>query len=234
MYYQKKGGSWSTAIGKGPRTERQKGWTKPWPPASIEMLKAGSMSSPRAHDLFEVLADWLESSANPADNAQQLWEAGGFFNASLCRRLVSAEAFVDCKLWKNKRTALQIVASLWEHGVIQLLIELGADAGIHSSSDYNALHWFLKPEMAFTGEDSKSPLLTRRQIQGQIGNPRHEKIRIAASVTALAQSSTVNAPLIDGTTPLIHAVRYSATATKILLEQGANLEKVETVRAALH
>lgn len=224
MYYRKKWSGGSTATGKDLRKERQKGWTKPWPPASVEMFKARAMGSSKAHDLFEVLADWIESSADPSDNAQQLWEMGGFFNASLCRRLVIAGAFVDCKLWKDERTALQIVASLWEHDLIQLLMELGADAGIHSSNDYNALYWFLNPDMAFPGEHLERFTWSRRHIQGQIGNPRHEKIRIAASVTALAQSSTVDAPLIDGTTPLMHAVRYSATATKTLLEKRANLE----------
>lgn len=205
------------------RKERQSGFTGRWPAASIVIFRTCKRHSSTTVDLFGVLADWIEASSYPQHNAQKLWEAGGFFDLSLCRRLISSGVSVNCKMWKDDVTALHCAAALWEHDLIQVLIGLGADAVIRSTSGYNALHWFLTPGDPLHLVD----LNLHSVVKGhrQIGDRRYEKRLISASVKAIAHPSTIDAPLSDGTTPLMLAARRSPTATMVLLAQRADLEK---------
>ena len=233
-------GNWNMISILGPlgtreRKERHDNLIRRWPPASVVMFKAHKEHSSKTGNLFEVLADWIEASSHPSHNAQELWEAGGFFDPSLCSRLVGSGVSVDRKMWRDDRTALQCAAALWEHDLIQVLIGLGADPAIRASNGYNALHLFLIPEDTFPENDSSFPgMLTDPMRRRMGGNPRFEKRRITASIKAFARSSTVGAPLNDGITPLMLAARYSATATKDLLaEQADPAQRDEKGRTAL-
>ncbi|KAJ4002765.1 hypothetical protein NW752_009417 [Fusarium irregulare] len=222
-------GTWTFSargpLGEKERKERLDHLTSRWSPASVVMFKAHKKHSSKTGNLFEVLADWIEASSHPSHNAQKLWEAGGFFNPYLCYRLVSFGVSVDRKLWTDGRTALQCAAALWQHDLIQVLIDLGANPSIRSSNGYNALHWLLEPEDTYAREDSYNYVTLTYRVSARKGNPRYEKRRIAASVKALAQFLTVDTSLSDRKTPLMLAARYSATATKVLLAERVDLEK---------
>ncbi|ETS81530.1 hypothetical protein PFICI_06532 [Pestalotiopsis fici W106-1] len=195
-----------------------KPWQEPWPPTFPILLSAGT--SPTSDKLFGVLGDWMERSPRAKDYAQQLWEAGGFTDSSLCRRLVHNGASVHSEMWSDGRSALQIAAAFWAHDAIAALLDLGADPTICSRNGFNALLWFLKREGQFARPGSRGVLASGERTECS------RKSRIAASIEALIQPSSTHTSALqislrDGVTPLMLAVRTSATATKILLEKGA-------------
>ncbi|KAH0433752.1 hypothetical protein CcaCcLH18_05739 [Colletotrichum camelliae] len=223
LYRRYKWNGWSSRTGKELRDDRQKCWTKPWPPSTPTIYVAGQNTSPTSTDLFDTLADWIEASENATVLAQELWKAGGFLVPSICSRLVRAGAEIDCKVWNNGKTALQIAATLWEHDLIQVLLDLGADPAVCSSNGYTALHWLLHPDKA-------AKELNGALRENQKRQPRHRKSRITASVKSLARSASIETSAInilcgDGKTPLMLAVRESPTATRALLDEGAELDK---------
>ncbi|WQF87982.1 Putative P-loop containing nucleoside triphosphate hydrolase, NWD NACHT-NTPase [Colletotrichum destructivum] len=211
------------------KAHQEEGWTKPWPPACSTIHAAGASNSSASINLFGALADWVEASPQAAEHSQQLWEAGGFLVPSLCRRLVDSGASIHCEMWRGRRTALQIAASLWEHDLIQILLDLGADPSNCSKNGYTALHWLLKPEDPIDEEHTWAN--TNEQVrERRMGQPRYQKSRIAASVKALArplytQRFTIDLPCKNGKTPLMLAVRSSQTATRTLLDEGAEPDK---------
>lgn len=226
MYRRKKWSGWSSRTGKDLRKDRQKGWTKPWPPSCVTIYTAVSSVSPMSDELFGVLADWVEASPLSRDYAQKLWEAGCFLEPSLCRRLVHAGASVDCEMWRDRRTALQVAAAFWEHDLIRILLDLGADPARCSPNSYTPLHWLFYPEEPINEEEETRITSNRQLRQSKMGQPRYQKSRIAASVKALArplsaQMSAIDVPGSNGETPLMLAVKDSPTATKTLLDEGA-------------
>ncbi|KAL3299749.1 ankyrin repeat-containing protein [Colletotrichum asianum] len=223
LYRRYRWSGWCSRTGKELREDRQKSWSKPWPPSTPTIYVAGQNTSPKSTDLFGALADWIESSEKAAGFAQELWEAGGFLVPCLCSRLIQAGADVDCKMWNDGKTALQIAATLWEHDLIRILLELGADPTVCSSNGYTALHWLLHPDIAFKQLNEALRENPKRQ-------PRHRKSRISASVKSLARSASTDTSAIDvlcgnGKTPLMLAVRESPTATRTLLDEGAEPDK---------
>lgn len=230
MYRRRKWNGWSSRTGKDLREERQKGWTKPWPPACVTIYLANPSSEITRDALFGVLADWIEASPLPRDHAQQLWEAGGFFIPSLCRPLVHAGVDIHRRMWRDHRDALQIAAAFWEHDLIQVLLDLGADPARSSPNGYNALHWFFHAEEHFDEKEAALPMSSRRLRESQMGQPRYEKSRIAASVKALARVPSTQVSLIDvpssgGKTALMFAAKVSPAATMTLLDEGAEPDK---------
>lgn len=224
MYRRKRWRGWSSRTGKDLREQRQEGWKKPWPPACVAIHAAGTSSSPASEHLFGVLADWIEASPLASDYAQQLWEAGGFLVSPLCRRLVYAGASIHCEMWRDNRNALQIAAALWDHDLVVILLDLGADPARCSPNGYTALHWFLYPEPPFDDEEANRIKPSKKRT------PRYQKSRIAASVKALArpsstQISAANVPCRNGQTPLMFAVTDSPTATETLLAEGAEPDR---------
>ncbi|KAF3801947.1 hypothetical protein GCG54_00015169 [Colletotrichum gloeosporioides] len=232
LYRRYRWSGWCSRTGKELRENRQKGWSKPWPPSTPTIYVAGQKTSPTSTDLFGVLADWIESSENASAFAQELWEAGGFLVPCLCSRLIHAGADVDCKLWNGSKTALQIAATLWEHDLIQTLLDLGADPTLWSSNGYSALHCLLHPD-----ESAKELNGALRETQKR--PPRRQKSQITTSVKSLARSASTETSAIDalcgaGKTPLMLAVRESPTATRVLLDEGADPDKRDgTGRTAL-
>ncbi|KAF4826810.1 Cytochrome P450 monooygenase 1 [Colletotrichum tropicale] len=223
LYRRYRWSGWCSRTGKDLREDRQKSWSKPWPPSTPTIYVAGQNTSPESTDLFSTLADWIESSEKAAVFAQELWEAGGFLVPCLCSRLIHAGADLDCKLWNDSKTALQIAATLWEHDLIQTLLDSGADPAVCSSNGYTALHWLLHPDKAFKQLSEALRENPKRQ-------PRHRKSRISASVKSLARSASIDASAINvlcgnGKTPLMLAVRESPTATRTLLDEGAEPDK---------
>ncbi|POR35726.1 Uncharacterized protein TPAR_04084 [Tolypocladium paradoxum] len=133
-------------------------------------------------------------------------------------------------MWRDRRTALQIAAALWEHDVVQTLLGLGADPTSCSPNGYTALHWLLYREEPFDKEKATKIRSNRQLREFQMGQPRFQKSRIAASVKALSQPlstqiSAIDLPCSNGKTPLMFAVRDSPTATKTLLDEGAEPDK---------
>ncbi|KAK1958586.1 hypothetical protein LY78DRAFT_726529 [Colletotrichum sublineola] len=167
------------------REDRRKGWKQPWPLAFVMINRARASTSTASDDIFEVLADWIEASPLAKDYAQQLWEAGGFFIPSMCRRLVQAGAFIHCQMWRDRRTAVQIAAAFREHDLIQTLLELGADPYSCSPNGYTALHWLFCLD-EFIDEGEPSEINSRRKLREfKMGHPRYQKSRIAASIKSL-------------------------------------------------
>ncbi|OBR03081.1 ankyrin repeat domain-containing protein 29 [Colletotrichum higginsianum IMI 349063] len=124
-------------------------------------------------------------------------------------------------MWRYRRTALQIAVALREHDLIQILLDLGADPISSSHNGYTALHWLLSPEELIGDRETR---------QYDMRQPRYLKSRIAASVKALArplstQVSAVDIPCKNGKTPLMLAVMVSPTATRTLLDEGAEPNK---------
>ncbi|KAF6811174.1 ankyrin repeat-containing protein [Colletotrichum sojae] len=177
-----------------------------------------------------TLADWIEESLFSKEYAQQIWEAGGFIVPSLCRRLVKAGASIHVKLWSDRRSAIQIAAAFWEHNLIQTLLELGADPAGCSDNGYTALHWFFYSEKPFD-DGPPTGMPTKSQLKSSVKTQQlYRKSRITASVKALAslmasQGSALDAPCRNGKTALMLAVKESPTATKALLEAGAEPDK---------
>ncbi|KAH9232421.1 hypothetical protein K456DRAFT_382969 [Colletotrichum gloeosporioides 23] len=223
LYRRYRWNGWSSRTGKQLRDDRQKGWLKPWPPAAQTIYVASQHTSPTSTDLFDALADWIESSKSATALAQELWEAGGFLVPCMCSRLFRLGVDVDCKVWNDGKTALQIAATLWEHDLIQTLLNLGADPAVCSSNGYTALHWLIHPDTAFKQ-------LNEALRENPKHQPRHRKSRISASVKSLARSASTETSAIDvlcgnGKTPLMLAVRESPTATRALLDEGAKPDK---------
>ncbi|KAJ4291841.1 hypothetical protein N0V90_009737 [Kalmusia sp. IMI 367209] len=231
MYQRKLWKGSSTASGKDLRKDREKGWDKPCPTSFAATSRA--MTFATSGELFNVLADWMEASSHVNDYAQKIWEAGGFLEPLLCRRLVNAGASIDIELWTGRRTALQIAAALWEHDAVETLIELGADSSSHDSHGRIALHWFLSGPESPIGDghtsiwiDSKSGF-SRLPVRDQ---QRYRKSRIASTLKALSriqtsQVSPLEATDASGKTPLMLALQSSPTATKALLDAGADVER---------
>lgn len=227
MYQRSAWSGWSSRTGEDLRSERQKGWAAPCPPAFAIIVRATTINRDRR--VFDVLANWVEASDDPKIFAQQLWDAGGFIEPLFCRRLVDMGISIDKWLWKEQRTALQIAAALWKHDTVDTLISLGADPGIQSADGRTALHWFLSgPEEIFKKvSDHFAP-----HIYAPSSSQRKEyrlKSRIASTVKALCRGqshhSGVTRPDSRGIFPLMHSSRSSATATKILLEEGAQVDQ---------
>ncbi|KAF6840022.1 ankyrin repeat-containing protein [Colletotrichum musicola] len=221
MYVRRKWSGWSSRTGKNLRESRSKGWTKPWPSTFVTISRASAL--PEHDDLFAAMADWIDESPFSKEYTQQIWEAGGFIVPSLCRRLIEAGASIHVKLWSDRRTAIQIAAAFWEHDLIQTLLELGADPAGCSDNGYTALHWFFHSEKPF---DDGSPTGMSSVKAQQL----YRKSRITASVKAFARSmasqgSALDAPCRNGKTALMLAVKESPTATKALLEAGAEPDK---------
>ncbi|KAF7541242.1 hypothetical protein G7054_g684 [Neopestalotiopsis clavispora] len=200
------------------------GTPRPWPPTFLIISRASLI--PTINKISDILADWITSSPRPRQYAQQMWEAGWFIVAPLCRRLVHNGASIDCRMWQDGRTALQIAAACRAHDTIDALLQLGADPTTCSTNGFNALTWFLNREDPLnsinvfpSGRRSSSQLIECNQ-----------KTRITASIKALmvtpsSRTSGIDACLEDGTTPLMLAVKSSATATKTLLDEGADPQK---------
>jgi ankyrin repeat protein len=231
MFRRKRWRGWSSKSGKDLRMQIQKGWEKPWPPACVTIVSAATEKTvpPVSDEVFGVLADWIDASTSPKEFSQQLWETGGFLVPSLCSRLVRTGCAVDCEMWKDSRTALQIAAVLWEHDLIQTLLELGADPAHLSSNGYAAIHWLFHEEEPLSADvpGHMSMMSNRKLREISIGNPRYEKARIAASVKALMRpvSTSTHSAVKGGRTPLMMAVSTSQTATQALLEEGADPEQ---------
>lgn len=223
----------STRTGKDLGKEQERGWNKSCPPSFVAVARALTFANSR--ELFDILADWIDASGHAKEYAQQLWEVGGFIEPSFCRRLVNAGVSIDVELWKDRRTALQISAALWEHDSVETLLELGASVSKLKSNGRSALHWFVGgPETLI--EDSRSSFsdfyrgrksallkLSKREKQ------RIQKSRIISTLTLLSRSGpALKSPLEesdeDGKTPLRIALKGSRTATKALLDAGADVE----------
>ncbi|WDK23564.1 ankyrin repeat-containing protein [Colletotrichum graminicola] len=133
-------------------------------------------------------------------------------------------------MWRDHRTAIQIAAAFGEHDLIQMLLELGADPSSCSSKGYTTLHWLVHPEEPIDKYESKIIIYDKKLEKRKMRQPRYQKFRITASVQSLAQSLSACASSIDvtcsnGKTPLMLAVMVSPTATKALLEAGADTNK---------
>ncbi|TDZ16636.1 Ankyrin-1 [Colletotrichum orbiculare MAFF 240422] len=226
MYPRKKWHGWSSRTGEALRKDRQKGWTKPWPPSFATIARAGVTKE----ELFEVIAEWVESFPTTADHAQRVWEAGGFFIPSLSRSLVQAGASIHTEMWKEGKTALQIAATFWEHDLIATLLDLGADPLHCSDNGYTVLHWMFHREESLDTDQNSAPMLNSQRKKAYTGNPRYRRSKISGSVKALcrrisSQESALDTPSSKGKTPLMLAVKCSATATETLLSEGADPDK---------
>ena len=221
------GTGWSSKNGADLRAERQNGWTKPWPPASVMLYRMVKDKRPNVDILSTVLADWVENHDASVTGAlaQELWESGGFLIPSLCPRLVHAGASINCKLWKYEQTALQIAASFGEHDLVRRLLDLGADPKSRSGDGYIALHWLFLHQNPIA-DDNRAFHFRRREGYRV---PRYEKCRISASIKALTQDaenagSLVNITYAQGKTALMLAVQTGPTSVKALLEEGAKVD----------
>ncbi|TEA18480.1 Ankyrin-1 [Colletotrichum sidae] len=225
MYPRKKWHGWSSRTGEDLRKDRQKGWTQPWPPSFATIARAGASKE----ELFEVVAEWVESFPTTADHAQRVWEAGGFLIPSLSRRLVQAGASIHTEMWKEGRTALQIAATFWEHDLIATLLDLGADPLHCSDNGYTALHWMFHREESLDTDQNSAPMLNSQRKKAYTGNPRYRRSKISGSVKALCRRISSQESALDpsskGKTPLMLAVKCSATATETLLSEGADPDK---------
>lgn len=218
MYRRRKWGGWCSQSGKELRESREAGWTKSFPPTFAAFLEAGTNDS--SEHLFEVLAEWIERSPRPQGFDQQIWEAGGFIDPLLSRRLIHAGASINCELWKDKRTALQIAAVFWEHSTIRALLEEGADPDHCSYNGFSALHWFLYEEKV----SIDSGYLNNKAT---ISKRRNRKSDIASSIKILANSThggINHAHFETGRTPLMMAAQISPRSVKTLLGLGAEVD----------
>lgn len=218
----------STTIsigGPSPRECLQRSWTKSYPPSFAVMLRASNLSS--SHLLFEALADWIDGHATKQDFAQQVWEAGGFIIPSLSRRLVHSGASINCGLWHDRRSALQVAAAFWAHDAVQSLLELGGDSTKCTANGYNALHWFFVHAKLDLGRvyliDRESMIFRHFYLKS------HIESTIRAIINSVPNGYRVaNQPCGKGQTPLMHAVKSSPsspTAIRVLLEQGADVDQ---------
>ncbi|KAL1592372.1 hypothetical protein SLS60_011451 [Paraconiothyrium brasiliense] len=217
---------WCSTPGKN----QEQGWTEPWPPAFSAILKA-TIDHPSA-EVFGVLADWLVSSDHAKDYAQQLWEAGGFLDHSLCRRLLNAGAAIDGQCWDDGSTALQVAAALWDHNTVDILIELHADPTKQTATGLTALQLFLsgpvnilKNERFTVSSKMEFKDLPVREQQ------RRRKSRISSTLRALCRALPTQSPLVRtdpvGKYPLMLAVQSSQTATQGLIKAGADVEQAD-------
>ena len=227
MYRRSAWTGWSTYKGEDLRRDRQKGWKALCPPAFAIILR--SIQKAKDRDVFKVLSEWIARSEDPKHFAQQFWDAGGFIEPFLCRRLVNFGASIDTRLWVEQRTALQIAAALWAHDAVDTLISLGADPEILSGDQRTALHWFL-----YGPEDILKTVRDRFSTKAFAlrSTQREEyrlKSRVISTVRALCQSrfghSALNRPDSRGRYPLRLSSRNSATATKVLLDEGAQVNQ---------
>lgn len=182
----------SKLSGSGSQAGRnwsQKGGLNPWPPACAMIYAAGASTSSRSNKLLKVLAKWIKRSPKAADFSEQLWKAGGFLIPSFCRRLHKTGAPIDCRMWRDQWTALQIAATLREHDLIPKLLEFGADPTLCSPNGYTALHWMASPEEPFNMEEAAGMLSSSQLGDRMMGQSSYHEPRIAASIKALARKS---------------------------------------------
>lgn len=227
MYRRSVWNGWSSRTGKDLRDARERGWAAPCPPGFAAISRTIACND--TTEVFDVLADWTERLDGAKHYAQKFWEAGGFIEPSFCRRLVSAGASIDVQLWDGQRTALQIAAALWEHEAVDTLIDLGADPAKQSPDERTAVHWFLcGPEQIFQKLDDYSSRDPYGRNSKQ-GRQRLKKSRIALTLKALCGAQSMRSPLdqadAGGKYPLMLAARNSPTATKALLQEGADVEQ---------
>ena len=224
---------WCSLRGIDFRETRNNGWTKPFPPAFVAISRALNFDS--NSETFAALADWMEASLDPREYARLIWEAGGFVAPSLSHRLVAAGADVNLELWKDRRTALQIASHMWEHDAVGALISLGGDSEYSGSSRYPALYWFLDGPESPLGTDDDSPsswLRSKKQFseRNQYERQRYQKSKIVSTLKALLKRRSpddipINPTDTNGKTALMVAVINSPTATKALLDEGAEVDR---------
>lgn len=223
MYRRTVSHGWSSRNGGDLRKEREEGWAAPCPPAFAAISIA--ITDNNGDKIFNILADWIEESDNGNELAQQLWVAGGFIKPSFCRRLVSLGASIDTRLWAEHRTALQIAAALWEHDVVNTLIELGADSTIQTADKRTALHWFLcGPDQIFRKASEMFIRDPYARLSAENKN-RQRKTRIVSTIEALCRGNSTNQAAVNDVSPLMISARNSPTATQTLLKEGAPVDQ---------
>ncbi|KAF2442920.1 ankyrin [Karstenula rhodostoma CBS 690.94] len=232
MYRRRLWHGWSTGTGEDLRKRRELGWTEPWPPALTAITRA-MMDHPDA-EVFSILADWLASSAHAEDYAQLFWKAGGFLEPSFCRRLIKTGASVEVQCRNDGMTALHVAASVWDHDIVDILVELGADPTTKTSNGLTALQLFLcGPERIIKDTQSSFSVSSRSAFKRlpPREQQRRRKNRILSTLQALCKALPTKSPLDQlsarGEYPLMLAVKTSPTATKGLIRAGANVEQTD-------
>jgi hypothetical protein len=221
IYWRKFWSGYSSRTGEDLRKNRELGWTGPWPPTFTAIARAMNH-----HPGSEVPCAKYYT--------QVLWQAGGFLELSLCRRLARAGASIDGHCRDDGMSALHIVAALWEHDIVEILIDLGADPTSQTSNRLTALQLFLYGPENVLKEELPSFLASSRAAFKRVPlqeQQRRRKSRILSKLQALCKAPSTQSPLDQrdarGRYPLMIAVQSSQTATEGLIRAGANVEQTD-------
>lgn len=234
VYWRRPWQGCSSQNGENLREERASGWKYPWPPAYAAIVR---VLNEQAHaDVFPVLANWIRSSARVKDYARAFWEVGGFLEPSFCRHLIRSGASIDAPCRYDGMTALQIAAKLWEHDIVDILVELGADPTAQTPNGLTALDLLNRgPGEETTDTQPSFSLSVRSKSAFEKLSPREQarrrKVRIFPTLQTLCEALPTQAHLDQmnarGESLLTLAVKCSPIITQGLIREGADVKQAD-------